>query len=69
MRNWLAPWPAMATLFCQPILPLQPGSGEFAVFAPGQPAKIAFAIWEGSNAERAGQKAVSGIFTEFELEA
>jgi DMSO reductase family type II enzyme heme b subunit len=49
--------------------PLQPGSGEFARFAPGLPAKIGFAIWEGSNAERAGQKAVSAGFVELELEA
>jgi DMSO reductase family type II enzyme heme b subunit len=48
--------------------PLQPGSGEFARFAPGQAAKIAFAIWEGSNAERAGQKAISGAFVDLELE-
>jgi DMSO reductase family type II enzyme heme b subunit len=49
--------------------PLEPGSGEFARFAPGRLVKIAFAIWEGSNAERAGQKAISGAFVEFELEA
>ncbi len=49
--------------------PLQAASGEFVRFAPGQPAKIAFAIWEGSNAERAGQKAISGAFAEVELEA
>jgi DMSO reductase family type II enzyme heme b subunit len=48
--------------------PLQPAAGEFARFAPGQLAKIAFAIWEGSNAERAGQKAISGAFVEVELE-
>jgi len=49
--------------------PLQPASGDFARFESGRPAKIAFAIWEGSNAERAGQKAVSGAFVEVELEA
>ena len=49
--------------------PLQPASGEFTRFAPGQPAKIGFAIWEGSNAERAGQKAVSAAFVDLELEA
>ena len=49
--------------------PLEAGSGEFARFAPGQLVKIAFAIWEGSNSERAGQKAISGAFVEFELEA
>ncbi len=47
----------------------QPGSGEFTRFVPGQASKIAFAIWEGSNAERAGQKSISGSFLEFELEA
>lgn len=49
--------------------PLQPGSGEFARFVPGQSTRIAFAIWEGSNAERAGQKAISGAFIDLELEA
>jgi DMSO reductase family type II enzyme heme b subunit len=49
--------------------PLQTGSGEFTRFAPGESSKIAFAIWEGSNAERAGQKAVSGAFLDLELEA
>jgi len=48
--------------------PLEPASGEFTRFAPGQPAKIGFAIWEGSNAERAGQKAVSSAFVDLELE-
>jgi DMSO reductase family type II enzyme heme b subunit len=47
----------------------RPGSGEFARFAPGRPSKIAFAVWEGSNAERAGQKAISGAFLDLELEA
>jgi DMSO reductase family type II enzyme heme b subunit len=49
--------------------PLEAGSGDFARFAPGQLVKLAFAIWEGSNSERAGQKAISGAFVEFELEA
>ncbi|MCP4038584.1 MAG: ethylbenzene dehydrogenase [bacterium] len=49
--------------------PLAPRSDEFAHFAPGQPSKIAFAVWEGSNAERAGQKAISGAFMDLELEA
>jgi len=49
--------------------PLELGSGEFVRFAPGQPAKIAFAVWEGSNADRAGQKAISGAFIDLELEA
>jgi DMSO reductase family type II enzyme heme b subunit len=46
-----------------------PGSGEFTRFVPGQHSKIAFAIWEGSNAERAAQKAVSGAFIDLELES
>jgi len=49
--------------------PLQPESGAFTRFVPGQPAKIAFAVWAGSNAERAGQKAISGAFIDLELEA
>jgi DMSO reductase family type II enzyme heme b subunit len=48
--------------------PLHPASGEFARFDPGAPAKAAFAVWEGSNAERAGQKAISGAFIELELD-
>ncbi|MFQ5417413.1 MAG: ethylbenzene dehydrogenase-related protein [Myxococcota bacterium] len=48
---------------------LRADSGEFARFAPGRSVKIAFAIWEGSNAERAGQKAISGAFVELELES
>jgi DMSO reductase family type II enzyme heme b subunit len=48
--------------------PLQPADGEFVGFAPGGPAKIAFAVWEGSNAERAGQKAVSGAFLDLTLD-
>lgn len=47
----------------------RPESGEFTRFVPGQHSKIAFAIWEGSNAERAGQKAISGAFVDLELEA
>lgn len=47
----------------------RPESGEFTRFIPGRPSKIAFAVWEGSNAERAGQKAMSGSFVELELEA
>ena len=48
--------------------PLQTGSGEFIHFQPGGSAKIAFAVWEGSSAERAGQKAVSGAFIDLELD-
>jgi DMSO reductase family type II enzyme heme b subunit len=48
--------------------PLQPGPGEFVRFEPGSAARIAFAVWEGSNAERAGQKAVSGAFLDIKLD-
>jgi DMSO reductase family type II enzyme heme b subunit len=48
--------------------PLQPGGGDFARFQPGGSAKISFAIWDGSNAERAGQKAISGVFIDLELD-
>jgi DMSO reductase family type II enzyme heme b subunit len=48
--------------------PLLPGNGEFARFEPGTTAKIAFAVWDGSNAERAGQKAVSGVFIDLALD-
>ena len=48
--------------------PLRPASDEFAAFEPGTSAKIAFAVWDGSNAERAGQKAVSGAFIELPLD-
>jgi DMSO reductase family type II enzyme heme b subunit len=48
---------------------LQPVSGEFSSFRPGGRAKIAFAVWEGSNGERAGQKAVSGAFVDLDLDA
>ena len=49
--------------------PLQPGSGQFVRFEPGGSAQVGFAVWDGSNTERAGQKAVSGAFLELELEA
>jgi DMSO reductase family type II enzyme heme b subunit len=48
--------------------PLRPGGGDFAHFQPGGSAKISFAVWDGSNAERAGQKAVSGVFIDLELD-
>jgi DMSO reductase family type II enzyme heme b subunit len=47
--------------------PLQP-TGEFARFEPGTPAKISFAVWDGNNAERSGQKAVSGVFLDVALD-
>jgi len=48
--------------------PLQPGGGEFVRFDPGGSMRVAFAVWEGSNAERAGQKAVSGAFLDVNLD-
>lgn len=48
--------------------PLKAESGEFAAFEPGASAKIAFAVWDGGNAERAGQKAVSGAFLALPLD-
>ena len=47
---------------------LRPRSAEFAAFEPGTTGKIAFAVWDGSNAERAGQKAVSGAFVDLPLD-
>jgi len=48
--------------------PLQAGDAEVAGFEPGASAKIAFAVWEGSNAERGGQKSMSGVFLPLELD-
>jgi DMSO reductase family type II enzyme heme b subunit len=48
--------------------PLHPKSGEFIHFEPGSSASIAFAVWEGSNSERSGQKATSGVFVDLELD-
>jgi len=48
--------------------PLLPEKGEFVRFEPGTTAKIAFAVWDGSNAERAGQKAFSGGFIDLALD-
>jgi DMSO reductase family type II enzyme heme b subunit len=35
---------------------------------PGRTTKIAFAAWDGANAERSGRKSVSGEFVDLELE-
>jgi DMSO reductase family type II enzyme heme b subunit len=48
--------------------PLEPGSGEFIRFEPGGSAQVGVAVWDGSNAERAGQKAVTGAFLQLELD-
>ncbi len=44
------------------------GDGESARLVPGEKTQIGFAVWNGSNEERAGIKAVSADWTEFELE-
>jgi DMSO reductase family type II enzyme heme b subunit len=36
---------------------------NYITFAPASDTTIAFAVWEGSNKERSGQKSVSGEFT------
>jgi len=48
--------------------PLVAGSGEFVRFEPGGSAQVGLAVWDGSNAERAGQKAVTGAFYQLELD-
>jgi len=40
-----------------------------AQLSPGQRAKVAFGVWQGSNAERAGLKAVTLEWQELEIEA
>jgi len=40
-----------------------------ATIEPGSRSAIAFAVWEGSNNERSGQKSVSGEFTQLAVEA
>lgn len=45
------------------------GTGEYAVpLAPGRKTKVAFAVWEGSNGERAGFKAFSPQWVELYIE-
>ena len=38
-------------------------------FVPGKPTKVAFAVWDGGNRERAGRKSFSGDFVAAELDA
>ena len=48
--------------------PLRAGKG-FVKMAAGGRSRVAFAVWEGSNDERAGRKSFSGEFIDMELEA
>jgi DMSO reductase family type II enzyme heme b subunit len=48
--------------------PLRPAGEDFVAFQADGSARIAFAVWEGSNADRAGQKAVSPEFLELKLD-
>jgi DMSO reductase family type II enzyme heme b subunit len=46
-------------------------SSEHVKFVPGSPStevKMSFAVWDGGNAERAGQKSFSGGWQTFEME-
>ena len=46
-------------------------SSEHVKFVPGSPyteVKMSFAVWDGGNAERAGQKSFSGDWLTFEME-
>jgi len=49
--------------------PLDPAHTECVRFATATPLGIAFAVWQGANAERSGQKAVSGAFRPLSIEA
>jgi DMSO reductase family type II enzyme heme b subunit len=48
--------------------PLRAAGGDFVAFQADGSARIAFAVWEGSNADRAGQKAVTAEFLELKLD-
>lgn len=54
-----------SVVFQRPILVEAKG---FSRFEPGKRAKVAFAVWEGRNGDRSGQKAVSGAFTDLDLD-
>jgi DMSO reductase family type II enzyme heme b subunit len=45
------------------------GPPEVARLAPGETTRIGIAVWNGTNEERAGIKAVSGDWTDFLIEA
>ncbi len=38
---------------------LQPGDDGLAEFSPGQPSSIAFAVWDGGDGDRNGQKSIA----------
>ena len=48
--------------------PLLSNDEELVSLKPGNESAIAFAVWEGSNAERSAQKAVSGEFMELAID-
>jgi len=59
---------AWAVVFARPLaVPEQ--AGETVQLAPGTSVKVAFAVWEGSNGERAGVKSFSKEWRELVLEA
>ena len=59
---------AWAVVFTRPLaVPQQPD--ETVQLAAGKPVKIGFAVWEGSNGERAGVKSFSKEWRELTLEA
>lgn len=43
--------------------PLAARGAETVDLAPGGATRLAFAVWDGANAERAGQKSASAVFT------
>jgi complex iron-sulfur molybdoenzyme family reductase subunit gamma len=49
--------------------PLKAPDENYVSIEPGTQAAIALAVWEGSNKERGGQKAVSGDFMALSIEA
>jgi DMSO reductase family type II enzyme heme b subunit len=55
-------------VFQRPMRPETVAGEQFAVLDPEADNAIAFAIWEGSNYERSGQKSVSGEFVELSIE-
>ncbi len=59
---------AWAVVFARP-LAVPELKDEAVQLAPGKPVKIGFAVWEGSNGERAGVKSFSKEWRELTLEA